>query len=303
MKCLRRILFLAILPFVITISVNAQDLTFLDLDAQVQSAINNGEWLRVLELAKSQIKSDVEREEGYYYSALAFYNLGKNKMAKPYMNHLRKMDQTELDPKIKELHDRLNSGENKGIKETFFLNYDPKKGIRLYDRSFLSFSYDSKLPFGIAVGSINHHGIATYLQVRGNSEILTKSGEITVRSNGNIYGTQNKDSEATGKIRKGTAEFVMGVTWKIHQPLWWYAGAGLNHSREFWEVTIFEENGNSLGEIWARNTEINLNQALVESGFILDFNGFNLRGGTSLVGFDFSKIRYNMGIGFSFKRK
>jgi hypothetical protein len=41
----------------------------------------------------------------------------------------------------------------------------------------------------------------------------------------------------------------------------------------------------------------------VESGFILDFNGLNLRGGTSLVGFDFSKIRYNIGIGISFKRK
>jgi hypothetical protein len=303
MKCLRRILFLAILPFVFTINVNAQNYTFKDLDAQIQSAINNEEWLRVLELAKSQIKSDVDRAEGYYYSALAFYNLGKNKMAKPYMTHLRKMDQTELDVKVKALNDKLNSGGNSKIKETYFLNYDPKKGVKLYDRSFISFSYDSQIPFGMAIGSINHHGIATYLQIRGNSEILTKSGEITVRSNGNIYGTQNKDSEATGKKREGTAEFVMGVTWKIHQPLWWYAGAGLNHSREFWEVSVFEANGSMIGQFWARNTEVNLNQSLVESGFILDFNGLNLRGGTSLVGFDFSKIRYNIGIGISFKRK
>ncbi|MCH6233845.1 hypothetical protein [Cognataquiflexum rubidum] len=303
MKCFRLIVLLVIMPFAFTVTVNAQDRTFLELDVQIQSAINNGEWIRVLELAKSQIKSDVDRPDGFYYSALAFYHLGKNKMAKPYMTHLRKMDPTELDAKVKELNDKLNSGKSNGIKETFFLNYDPRKGIKLYDRSFISFSYDSKIPFGIAVGSINHHGIATYLQIRGNTEIFTKTGEITVRNNGNIYGTQNKDSESTGNIRKGTAELVMGVTWKIHQPLWMYAGAGLNHSREFWEVTVFEENGSSLGQFWARNSEINLNQSVLESGIILDFKGLNFRGGTSMVGFDFSKLRYNIGVGISFKRK
>ncbi|MCH6200206.1 hypothetical protein MMU07_11470 [Aquiflexum sp. LQ15W] len=303
MKCFRLIVLLAILPFAFTITVKAQNRTFRDLDLQIQSAVSNGEWLRVLELAKSQIKSDVDRAEGYYYSALAFYQLGKNKMAKPYMTHLRKMDQTELDIKVRELNDKLNSGENNGIKETFFLNYDPRKGIRLYDRSFISFSYDSRVPFGIALGSINHHGIATYLQIRGNTEIFTKTGEITVRSNGNIYGTQNKVSESTGKIREGTAELTMGVTWKIHQPLWMYAGTGLNHTREFWEIIVFEENGSSMGQFWGRNTEINLNQSVVESGIILDFNGLNLRGGMSMVGFDVSRLRYNIGVGISFKRK
>ncbi|MCL6260603.1 hypothetical protein M3O96_15980 [Aquiflexum sp. TKW24L] len=257
----------------------------------------------MLDLAKAQIRVDVDRPEGYYNSALAFYNLGKNKMAKPYMSHLRKMELGGLESKVKELNTKLNAGKNPQIKETFFLNYDAKKGIRLYDRTFFSFTYDTKIPFGLVIGSINHHGIAPYIQLRANTEIFTKASDITVRSNGNIYGSQGKDAQATGTIRQGSAEMVMGINWKIHQPLWMYFGGGLNHSREFWEVEIFEENGSNLGSFWARNSEININRAILESGFILDFKGLNLRAGSSLAGFDFENLRYHLGVGISFKKK
>jgi hypothetical protein len=303
MKSFRILLLFVIIPFVCTPQVSAQDQTYIELDLQVQSCISKSEWFCVLDLAKAQIRVDVDRAEGYYHSALAFYNLGKNKMAQPYMSHLRKMDLGGLESKVKELNSKLNAGKNPKIKETFFLNYDAKKGVRLYDRTFIAATYDTNLPFGLGIGSINHHGIATYLQLRAKSEIFTKAGEITVRSNGNIYGAQGLDAQATGTIRQGSAEIVMGVTWKIHQPIWMYVGGGLNHSREFWEVKLFEENGSNLGQLWARNSEVNLNQAVLESGFIMDFKGLNLRGGTSLVGFDFSKLRYHLGIGISFKKK
>ena len=303
MKYFRLILLLALISFTFSNKAGAQKLPFTELDSMIQSSIEKGEWISVLELAKAQIKSDVDRAEGYYYSALAFYNLGKYKMAKPYMTQLRKMDLMEFETRVEDLNSKLNSGENHNRKEAFFLNYNSKKGEKLYDRTFLSFVYDPKIPFGIAYGSINHHGIATYFLIRANSEIFTQTGEITVRSNGSVFGNQGKDTEATGMIRRGAAELLMGITWKIHQPVWMYFGAGLNHSREFWEITVFEEDGSVYGQFWARNTEVNLNQAVLESGIILDFKGLNLRGGTSLVGFDFSKMRYNLGIGVSFKRK
>lgn len=287
-------------------SAYSQQTDFFKLDKEINLSIAQKDWIQVLELAKTQIRIDVDRGEGYYYSALALVNLGEIKMAKPYLEQVKKMDQEDLDIKVFELEKKIGSLSGKTNKPKNQYNnlapgFIPLKKI---DRFFYSYVYDPDKPLGFSFGSVNHRGIGTYMAIKSNSEIFTKAGVLTVNNNGNVSGTnENENAETTGISRKGIFEGIMGITWKIKKPLWMYAGAGLNHSRQFWEVEIVEENQAIKKTEWAKKPSANLNQPTVESGIILDFEGLNLRSGVSVVGFDFSEIRYQIGIGFSVKSK
>lgn len=287
-------------------SAYSQQTDFFKLDKEINFSITQEDWIQVLELAKNQISMDVDRGEGYYYSALAFINLGKIKMAKPYLEQVKKLDQENLYIKVFELEKKIDSYSGKTKKQkNEYENLAPGFiPLRKIDRFFYNYVYDPFAPFGFSFGSINHRGIGTYMVIRGNSEILTKTGDLTVNNKGNVSGTnENQDADITGVSRTGIFEGIMGITWKIQKPLWMYAGAGLNHSRQFWEVEIVEENQAFTVTEWAKNPQANLNQATIESGIILDFKGLNLRSGISVLGFDFSEIRYQIGIGFSVKSK
>lgn len=287
-------------------SAYSQQTDFFKLDKEINLSITQEDWIQVLELAKNQIRMDVDRGEGYYYSALALVNLGEIKMAKPYLEQVKKMDQEDLYIKVFELEKKIGSLSGKTLKQkNEYDNLAPGFiPLRKIDRFFYSYIYDPITPLGFSFGSINHRGIGTYMAIRSNSAIFTKAGELTVNNNGNVSGTnENQDAEITGNSHKGIFEGIMGITWKIKKPLWMYTGAGLNHSRQFWEVEIVEENQAIKVTEWAKKPSANLNQATIESGIILDFKGLNLRSGVSVVGFDFSEIRYQIGVGFSVKSK
>jgi hypothetical protein len=284
-------------------SVYSQQADFSILDKEINFSIVEDDWLAVLELAKTQIRMDVDRAEGYYYSALALVKIGKSKMAKPYLEQAKKLGTEKLYPKIFELEKTIAVNSKKSTEKYDNLpeGFIPIKKV---DRFFYSYVYNPKAPFGLTVGSINHRGIGTYMTIRANSDILLKTGKLTANSMGTVYGEgEFEDAKTTGNIRHGVVEGIMGITWKIKKPLWMYAGAGLNHSREFWEVEIIEENNPLKRQEWAKNPQANKNQAAIEGGLILDFNGLNLRFGGNLRGFDFSSMEYHLGIGFSLKSK
>ena len=283
--------------------VYSQQSGFSKIDKEINFSIAQEDWLKVLELAKTQISLDVDKAEGYYYSALALVKTGKSKMAKPYLEQAKKMGTENLYPKIFELEKDMAVNSKKSTEKYDNLpeGFIPIKKV---DRFFYSYVYNPKAPFGLTVGSINHRGIGTYMTLRGNSDILLKTGKLTANSTGTVYGEgEFEDAKTTGIVRHGVVEGIMGITWKIKKPLWMYAGAGLNHSREFWEVEIIEENNPLKRQEWAKNPQANKNQAALEGGLILDFNGLNLRFGGNLREFDFSSMEYHVGIGFSLKSK
>lgn len=302
MKSFTQVAF-ALILLLATTSAYSQQTDFLKIDKEINLLIEQKDWLQVLEMAKTQIAMDLSQGEGYYYSALALFKTGKTKMAKPYLDHAKKLGNENLYPKIFELEKTIATnqknptGKYGNLPEGFI-------PIRKVDRFFYSFVYTPSVPFGITIGSINHRGIGTYMTIRGNSDILLKTGELTANNLGAVYGeAEFENAKTTGYIRHGMVEGIMGITWKIHKPLWMYAGAGLNHSREFWQVEILEENSSNKRNEWAKNPQANKNQAALESGLILDFNGLNLRFGGNLRGFDLSKVEYHMGMGFSLKSK
>lgn len=302
MKSFTRVAFAFIILLAST-SVYSQQPDFFKIDQEINHSILHEDWMQVLELAKTQISMDVEQGEGYYYSALALFNTGKPKMAKPYLEQAKKLGTQYLYPKIFELEKAIAV---KSKKSTEKYNNLPEGfiPIRKVDRFFYAYVYNPSAPFGLTVGSINHRGIGTYMSLRGNSDILLKTGKLTSNSMGTVYGEgEFEDAKTTGNIRHGVIEGIMGITWKIKKPLWMYAGAGLNHSREFREVEIIEENNPLKRQEWAKNPQANKNQAALEGGLILDFNGLNLRFGSNLRGFDFSSVEYHVGIGFSLKSK
>ncbi|WP_194973634.1 hypothetical protein [Aquiflexum lacus] len=302
MKTFARVAF-AFIVMLASTSVYAQQADFLKIDKEINLSINQENWLQVLELAKVQITMDVEQGEGYYYSALALFKTGKSKMAKPYLEQAKKLGSEKLYPKIFELEKAIAINKNKPTKkyENLPEGFIP---IRKVDRFFYSYVYNPTAPFGLTVGSINHRGIGTYMTIRGNPDIMVKTGDLTANSLGTVYGEgEFENAETTGYIKHGVVEGIMGITWKIHKPLWMYAGAGLNHSREFWEVEIIDENNPGKRNEWAKNPQANRNQAAIEGGMILDFNGLNLRFGGNLRGFDLTNVEYHLGIGFSLKSK
>lgn len=281
----------------------SQHSDFSKIDKEINHSINQEDWLQVLELAKTQISLDVDQGEGYYYSALALFKTGKSKMAKPYLEQAKKLASENLYTKIYELEKEIAT---KSKKPTDKYDNLPEGfiPIRKVDRFFYSSVYNPSAPFGLTVGSINNRGIGTYMTLRGNSDILMKTGGLTANSEGTVYGKgEFEDAETTGHIKYGVVEGIMGITWKIHKPLWMYAGAGLNHRREYWEVDILEENNPIKRSEWAKNPQANKNQAAIEGGLILDFKGLNLRFGGNLRGFDFSNLEYHVGLGFSLKSK
>lgn len=281
----------------------SQQTDFFKIDHEINQSIIQEDWIQVLELAKSQISMDVDQGEGYYYSALALFRTGKSKMAKPYLEQAKKLGSKSLYNKIFELEKAMALNNKKTPKEYRDLpeGFIP---LRKVDRFLYSFVYNPSAPYGLSVGSINHRGIGTYMTIRGNSDILLKTGPLTANSMGNVYGAEETQiAETTGYIRNGVVEGIMGITWKIKKPLWMYVGAGLNHSREFWEVEVIEETTSSKHKEWAKNPQANRNQAALEGGLILDFNGLNLRFGGNLREFDFSSVEYHVGIGFSLKSK
>ncbi|EMS34695.1 hypothetical protein C943_03382 [Mariniradius saccharolyticus AK6] len=274
----------------------AQKFSAEDLEMQIAAEIVDRNWARVLELARTQIWLDVDKAAGYYYSALAHMEIGNSKMAKPFLSEAKRLDDGELETQIAALEESLWDKKKKSSQSGFI-------PIRSMDRFYYALTYSPDMPFGFHLGSLNTHGIGTYFLIRTNQAFLQNKAEFTVNNSGTVYGSPYAKTEATGQVKSGMVELVMGLTWKLFAPVWMYGGVGLNHSREYWEMEILDENSNNIGNVWARNQQSNLNQPTLETGLMGDFKGLNVRVGTSLTSLELKQVRFHVGLGFSVRKK
>jgi hypothetical protein len=276
----------------------AQRVSAENLDEQILAEVDHGNWVKVLELARTQIWMDVDKANGYYYSALAHVETGKPKMAKPFLIEAKRLDDGELEQQIRTLENEVWQK-----RASSFQNSEGFLPLKSMDRFYYALTYSPDMPFGFHLGSLNTHGIGTYFLIRTNQALLQNKAEFTVNNSGTVYGSPYAKTEATGQVKSGMAELVMGLTWKLFAPVWMYGGVGLNHSREYWEMEILDENSNNIGNVWARNQQSNLNQPTLEAGLMGDFKGLNLRVGTSLTSLELKQVRFHFGLGFSVRRK
>lgn len=283
--------------FVPTIA-DAQKISQEELDRRILQSIDKRKWPEVLELSRQLIWLDVEKASGYYYTALAHSEMGKPKLAKPFLWEAKRLDDGIMEAVLIDLE--------RQIWEKNRRKYQDAEGfvpVRSMDRFYIALTYSPDLPFGLHVGSLNTHGIGTYFLLRGNQAMTTKTAGFTVNNSGSAYGSPYAKSESTGHFVTGMAEFLMGITWRLFEPVWMYSGIGLNHSREFWQMEVWQEGGLHSTEVWARNQQSNLNQPTVEMGLMADFKGINVRVGPSLTNFDLEQLRFHLGLGFSLRKK
>lgn len=173
------------------------------------------------------------------------------------------------------------------------------------DRIFYSYAYDSICKFGFSMGTINTRSLGVYFTARVNPEVFTSgAANGTVDNKGIVTGGQftswGNDWRFNNVIRTGIAEGMIGLTKKIIYPLWVYTGVGVSYNQSFWEMDIHDNNGDYFATDWVKNTDEAKFNPVVESGLIVDFNGFNIRGG--LKTHDFKEITLTLGVGFSLVR-
>lgn len=280
------------------IQARAQKVSAGDLEKQIQTEILHRNWGKVMDLARTMIWTDVDGAGGYYYSALAHAESGKPKTAKLFLSEARNLDNGEWEQEINSLESVLWDKRKRP-------NQTPEGflPIRSMDRVFYGLTYSADMPLGFHLGSLNTHGIGTYFLLRTNPAFLQRKAEFTVNNQGTVYGSPYAKTEETGQVKTGMAELLMGLTWKIAGPVWMFGGVGLNHSREYWEMEILDENSNYIGRVWARNQQSNLNQPTFETGLMADFRGINIRLGSSMTNFEMEQLRYHLGLGFSLRKK
>ncbi|EMR02381.1 tetratricopeptide repeat protein [Cesiribacter andamanensis] len=168
------------------------------------------------------------------------------------------------------------------------------------DRFYMAYLHDSLSPIGFSMGTINNRSLGFYFSVRGNEDLFTETDYFTVDDQGRVEGNVYEDIRYSGTKKLGNLSGTIGLTKKITYPLWVYAGAGLYHSRELWEMDSYDDRGYFVRTSYAKNTDHLEYQALYESGLILDLSGLHLRAGFTTL--DFKEMRYSLGVGFSFRR-
>ncbi|UJP65794.1 hypothetical protein [Mongoliitalea daihaiensis] len=168
----------------------------------------------------------------------------------------------------------------------------------LSHRFFFSYNYNPTMPIGLSLGNLRQKGGGSYMALRGNLDILTKPQGYLIRNGQQVSG-DGPTANATGFHKMGVVEAMVGFTYKIFNPIWFYWGGGLHHRREFWELEKFGLDGTLLEMGWARNADLNQNLFALESGLLLDVKGIHVRYGISTVSFDFSLMQHHVGVGFS----
>lgn len=167
------------------------------------------------------------------------------------------------------------------------------------DRGYLAYLYDSLMPIGLSIGSVNNRKIGVYLSANMNSQFATKEAYYTVDNSGKLEGNVYDDIRFNNEKRTGQAEIIVGLTKKITYPLWIYAGGGISMRKEWWEMDTYSDNGTYYETEWVKNTDETGNSAIADAGVIIDLSGLHLRGGVRST--DLKAFRYSVGIGFSWK--
>ncbi len=168
------------------------------------------------------------------------------------------------------------------------------------DRFFVQYVYDTLTPIGLSIGGINNRKLGFYMTGRLNQHFLSKSAYYTVNNQGEVDGNVYEDIRATNSIRKGYFDGGIGLTKKIAWPLWIYAGGGINWYQQWEEMSTYYDNGGLKETEWVKNSDEKKITPMVEAGFIVDLNGFNIRAGGKMI--DFKDMYYSLGVGFSFRQ-
>lgn len=173
------------------------------------------------------------------------------------------------------------------------------------DRTFYTYAYDSLANIGISLGSVKNRGVGMYITLRANPTALTILGAAngTVDNTGQVTGGQfvnwGNDWRFNNETKHAVAEGLLGITHKIAYPLWMYAGAGASYNQLYWNMDIYDNNGDYDSTDWVKNSDESKIKPVLESGLIVDIMGLNLRGGMKTEKFD--KFMLTLGVGFSFK--
>lgn len=170
------------------------------------------------------------------------------------------------------------------------------------DRFFITYVYDSICIYGVSMGGLKQHGIGLYVTLRANEDILKSTSQNgKVNNDGDVSGGQfenwGNDWRCTNKTKIGVGEGVLGITKKITYPLWIYGGVGASYSQTYWQMDLYDNNGKYYDTDWLKNTDEKKVSAVVESGFILDLKGFNIRAGAKTE--KFKEFILSFGVGFS----
>lgn len=268
-------------------------------DEIFEKLVENQRWDEVLYEAHLKLMEDPDEVEGYYYTALAYFKLDKKSKAKPYLKYAKRLNNKDLKFKIEALEYEM------GLRKTPPLIQDlpdiksENSQIKKNNRFYFVYDYHNTMPLGISLGNLRHIGVGSYMVIRSNSEMFSITNGFEVRSSGRPFESE-AGFEHTGLTRKGMVEGIMGLTWKIKGPLWMYSGAGLNHSRIFFEMENPKENPGL--KQWAKSPQTNNNSFALESGMILEFKGLNLKLGAVMTDFNYNDIRLQLGVGFSLKQ-
>lgn len=168
------------------------------------------------------------------------------------------------------------------------------------NRGYLAYVYDSLMPIGLSIGTVNNRKLGVYLTARINGEFMTDQAYYTVDNSGKLDGNVYNDIRFTHEVRTGQAEVMVGFTKKITYPLWLYAGGGMAIRKVWWEMDTYSDRGTYYETEWVRNTDETRQSFLFDAGAIIDLSGLHLRGGIKTT--DFKTMKYSVGIGFSWKR-
>jgi hypothetical protein len=269
-------------------------------DEIIEELAKNSKWEEVLSNAHFLILESPYEAGGYYYMAFAYHHLEMKSKAKTYIKHAKRLKDKNLAYKISQLE--FEMGMRKSMPDSTGL-CETSSDIRIpkpKDRFYFSYDFHQSMPIGISMGNLRPRGVGSYMAVRSNQGLFTATNGFEVRGNGKAY-ESDAGFEPTGITRTGSIEGIMGLTWKLIGPLWMYSGAGLNHSRVFYEMENPEENPNLTS--WAKSPQNNLNVFALESGLIMNLKGVNLKIGTVMTDFDYNHLRVQVGLGFSLVQK
>lgn len=119
---------------------------------------------------------------------------------------------------------------------------------------FWMYTYDTKSPLGISVGSMNKNGLGGYATLKMNGKIFTGFDVLwTIDDNG--ISDSPRDIVPTGEKQDANISLSGGLTFKLVYPLWGYLGVGIGYYPRYEEVDEYDSSGNLYETVWMRNTD------------------------------------------------
>lgn len=165
------------------------------------------------------------------------------------------------------------------------------------NRFFVAYHADTAALIGASLGILSQRAPGFYMAARSNIALF-KSYRYTFNNRGvNNLKKRYKDTQFSGKTLVQKAVATLGATQKIVNPVWIFAGGGVEYKQWLHEV-VEKDGARVFGINYAVNTDEKKVRWVVETGLILDFGGFQLKGG--MTGVEAKEWYPVFGLGFSF---